>query len=753
MKETEKVIQELRELIQTQGYFYALCMMLLEDFLVDPEKLHELNHSARLSINEAGLLLGFLIQNEIDFTTPDTPNDLALMKEKTYTLLQELHQSFMNGFIEKLKDEIGKEHVYENHRNDQKSFFGSGDMFIEPIFYASSGAYDFQYMDFLERKYKYDQDWLLNNKHFKIFDVKKIVPQIKTILQNKSKKVNVVHLKERLPEFIEEMKVKNPSKDWDKQVKDNIFGFEMYQYVKLFFDDESPKSGEEWTQEDGWNAFYNNLIDLFVIKKTDFDKKSNIETFLNNFSIIPKTSFNAQFQNIGNYNIIRSHPIIQLDDERFFVPVTFMLFQAVYESPFYWMLQDKKYIDNLGINRGKVGEEITYDYLSEIFGTDNIFQSIKIQTKKGHDDTDIDVLGVLGSKALCIQVKSKPLTLLSRQGDDKQLKKDFQGAVQDAYNQGIICRKKILDKQSVFIDKDGTTITLSEEIDEIYLMCITTENYPSLTHQAHVMLEKKDCDPYPIVLTAFDLELLVHYLADPFDFLYYIKQRVELMDYFRANEEMAFLGYHLDQKLWKIADADFCGINSDFAQLIDRNYFPIRAGIQVSDEGDDIQHRWKNKQFEQLCTELNNINESKITDILFYLFDCSGETRKNIVDNIFITKQKTLQDDKNHDFSMPPDEPKSSTPGFSYFSLRTDNIVELKNMMFLQCQLKKYKTKCNVWIGFGSLKNSKSMIDGVVIIEEDWEYDSELEENSKILQKGQKKREKLGEMKNALAEA
>ena len=113
-------------------------------------------------------------------------------------------------------------------------------------------------------------------------------------------------------------------------------------------------------------------------------------------------------------------------------------------------------------------------------------------------------------------------------------------------------RLKILEKESKFIDDAGKEIQLSEEIDEVYIMGITTENYPSLTHQSHVMLNKKNDDPFPIVLTIFDLELLTHYLDDPYDFLYYIKQRISLMDYFKADEEMVFLGYHLDQKLWKI---------------------------------------------------------------------------------------------------------------------------------------------------------------------------------------------------------
>lgn len=407
------------------------------------------------------------------------------------------------------------------------------------------------------------------------------------------------------------------------------------------------------------------------------------------------------------------------------------------------MLEDKSYIDTLGEHRGRVGEEITYEFLLKVFGRDGTFKSVKIQspqietsTTRKKDDTDIDVLCILGSKALCVQVKSKKLTELSRSGNDEKLQKDFQGAVQDAYEQGLLSRQKILERDAKFFDENGNAIQLSEEIDEVYVMGITTENYPSLTHQAHVILEKKDNDPYLIVLTIFDLELLVYYLDDPYDFLYYIKQRTLLMDYFKADEEMTFLGYHLDQKLWKIPKVDMYTIDTSFAQLIDRNYYPLKSGLEVSDEGDAIKNRWKNEHFDQLCNQLKTLNQARITDIIFYLLDWSGDARKNLVDFIVKTKQQTLMDGKFHNFSMPPDDSYSPRVGVTYISLNSDNAEDLRSRLLTLCQLRKYKSKGDVWIGFGSLKNSHEIIDAVAFNDQKWEYDEELEKNAKIMLEG-----------------
>ena len=746
MRKTEIVIKELKSLISSKGYIYALCMIIFEDFHINPEKIQELNLIKRLSHKEVSLLLGFLIQSQINFTAPDLWQDLIQMKQKTYELMEELHQSFMIPFTEKLQKSLKKEHEKKDLRKEQKEFFGKGDMLTEPIFYSGTGAYDFQYLDFLERKYKYDKKWLSEKKNFDIEQTKNITIQIEKILQEKSKKVRLYDIKERLPQITDDIKKKNLNEDWEKHKKELLPMLELYQYVELFFEDVTDKKNlsMDGIGEDEWKSFYKELIELFVIKKSDFDSDVDIQSFLNNFSISVKKGLNSQFKTIGNYNLINSHPVIKLDEEKYFVPITFLLFEAIYESPFYWMIKNKEYEDQAGNNRGRVGEEITYAFLLKVFGENNTFKSVKIATKKGKDDTDVDVLCILGSKALCVQVKSKKLTTLSRTGNDEQLQKDFQEAVQDAYEQGLVSRSKILEKNAKFIDENRNEIKLSEEIDEVYIMGVTTENYPSLTHQAHVMLGKKDNNPFPIILTIFDLDLLSYYLNDPYDFLYYIRQRTSLMDYFKADEEMSFLGYHLKQKLWKIPKVDGCLIATQFAQLVDRNYYPLKAGLEVSDDGDTIKNRWKNEDFDRLCNQLKNIGQAKITDIIFHLLDWSGNERKNLVDLIIKTKQKTLSDGKTNNFSMPPDDSFSPRVGVTYTSFNSDNAEELGKSLLTLCQVRKYKLKGDVWIGFGSLKNSNNMIDVVVFKDQKWEYNEELEKMSKTMLKGMGRYMRIG---------
>jgi hypothetical protein len=520
---------------------------------------------------------------------------------------------------------------------------------------------------------------------------------------------------------------------------------EIHQYVNLFFEKSRGYGGNSMDQvrEEGWKSFYKGLVDLFVVAPTDFDLELAPEAFFDNFSIAAGAGVNSNLKTVGDYNEISSHPIIKLGNQKYFIPVSFSVFEAVYESPFYWMIKDESYRELAGQRRGKAGEQITYNFLKKVFGAERTFKSVKIRslqteksTKSRDDKTDIDVLCVLGSKALCVQVKSKKLTELAKKGNDEALGRDFKAAVQDAYDQGKLSRIEVLSREAQFIDEFGNEIVLSESIDEVYIMGVTTENYPSLTHQASTLLSKDVEDPFPLFLTLFDLELLSHYLADPYDFLYYVRQRVDLMEYFKADEEIVFLGYHLIHKLWRIPKSDRSVLDNDFGQLIDRNYYPYKLGLEIPNDGDQIASRWKNDDFERLCDRIKSLSEPKVTDIIFHLYDWSGDARDALLKYLLKAKKQALADGKRHNFSMPPSERDPSQIGVTYFVIASNSYYELREKLTVLVRLRKYKSKGKAWIGIGSLKDSPEIVDAIFFDEAPWEYDEDLERLSSELLEG-----------------
>ena len=742
MRAKEQIIEDIRKLVKTKGYIYALCMVILDDFHINLEKIHKANVRLRLGHNEVSLLLGFLIQNEIDLSLPDKLQDLMKLKRTTYELMEELQYSLVNPFSEKIMEKLQGMGRTSHEPGDERveALFGEifssePELIVEATFYSGTGLYDLQFLEFLERKYKYDKEWL-RKKGVDLEKSKNIAMRIKGVLQRKAQKVIFLGSKEELPEIVEKAKKEysNESGDEEQYAEYVAQVLELYKYNILLKNALGDKK-EFGIEELG--SFCKNLIELFVIRKTDFDEDLDIDLFFKNFSLVAKRGQNDTLQGIGNASLFNESPIIKLDKEKYFVPITFAVFRAIYESPFYWMLKDQSYRDQAGRNRGVVGEEITYELLSKVFGESRTFKSVKI--KKGKTiKTDIDVLCILGNKALCVQVKSKKLRLISRSGDSEELKKDFKKAIQKAYEQGLISRQEILSSdsnKSVFYDENGREITLPGNIDEVYIMGITTEDYPSLAIQSKMMLDKKSDEPYPVFLTIFDLELVTHYLNDPFDFLHYIRQRISLMDLFNAGEEIIYLGYHLTENLSKPPDSAnvrLVSLDVDLGQLIDRNYYPFKAGIKTSDEGDAIKNRWKNEDFAKLCNKLKSLNRPEATDMVFHLLDMDYEYRDKIVERIIKTKRRTLEDGKYHSFLiMPPSLGDGfSKVGVAYFSVNSNDSAELRHRLSDLCQAAKYRSKSDVWIGFGSLKNSDEIFDEVVFYSQKWKPDPSLEKLS-----------------------
>lgn len=725
----EDIISDIRDLISKQGYIYSLCLILFEDFHIPLEKLGTINYRERLSVKEAAFILGYLIQNKIDCTYPESVESLIQNKELTYKLLKELHNTFLYPQREMIQDMLSSQQMGKcpEPTFSKFEFFTKDGSMQEAIFYSGDGVYDFQYLEYLPLKYRYDEGWLEKNRGYIFKQVISITQSIKRIQQEKANNVGLIDLRDY--ELRKTLKKDIKGKGKDKKLEEILTRMEFMQFYSLFppvpddYGLSVPEKEELW--KSSWNVFYDNLLDLFILDSDRLSKMEGIENYLLNFGSGHKER-NENFKTIGDFNIINSRPIIQLPDGKWFLPVFYLLAEAVYESPYYWMCEDDEYKSKALHNRGKVGEEIVSDLLRPVFGSDNVFPSVKIKKTKEKTVTDIDVLCLLGNKALCVQVKSKKMTIAARRGEVDALVRDFKGAFQNAYEQGLTCRDYLKSKECIFLDENGNKLTFPEYINDVYILCVTTENYPAIPYCSFVLLDKKETNPNPLFLSVFDLELLAHYLIKPCDFLYYIKQRTILMDYFWADEEIIFLGYHLLHKLWRDPKYDRMSLDTDFGSAIDRNYYPYKLGLldKLSIDTDGIANAWHNAEFEQLCDEISSQNIPGAIDIVFALFDLSGESRDDLLKYIKKAKQKTHDDIGIHSFAMPIDK----QLGISFVSSNSMSKEDLEGRTTAYAHIRKYISKADKWIGLGSYLYSPNIVDCIYYDSNPWEYNEQDEE-------------------------
>ena len=713
-------LKKLKELVNQKGYFYSLLMILLDDFHINVLDLQNLNPYERVSTKEAALLLGYWVQNNSSLEdTPENIEELLHMKKHTYKLLEDLHFAMNAPCLEYIKQNMEKQEKGES-LDDTKDIFGKAASMREAIFYAADSIYDYEYMKFLGAKYKYDAGWLQNNRGFVVEEVKNIAFRIKHILSEKSRVIDFVSLQKAKELMMKSKKGKKNKNNVDELLE----AIDLYQYRKLF--DINCYSKNESEREKGLKEFCKNILSLFIVDKNDLNDCKGIDDFFYNFSFEITPTCNQQFIEPGQQNIFQSTPIIKLSENKYFIPLLYLLFESIYETPYYWLISDESYRKKAGSHKGDAGEDMVYDLLMPVFGENNIYKNILIKTSKKNTKTDIDILCLLGNKALCIQVKSKKLTEFAKTGNDDSLQKDFKGAVQDAYDQGLLSRKNILSNSARFILKDGTELNFAEQINEVYLLCITIENYPALTHQVHILLNRKENEPAPVVFSVFDLHLISFYLKDPYDFMYYIRQRIATVDYYHTGEEINYLGHHLLNKLWIDKKYTYCVLDNSYASAIDRNFYPYLAEIEISDQGDDIKKRWVNTEFSALCDEIKQYKEPHITDIIFNLLDLNGDTINNLMESIKTVKKNSIDKKKNISATLLFNEEEYNW-GITYLTCYTFNPHVLYKELFCQCEIKKYEAKANKWIGLASFTNSTNFTDIILYDSSDWFYDEIIE--------------------------
>jgi hypothetical protein len=668
----EEIVKALEELTRESGFMYSLAVASRHDLFLNPEESADINWRERLSFQEFSFLVGLMVKHPVDFTLPEDEKALMVQVHKMYELFEKLHKAHNDPLFKKLFEKAEQTLTKEEADKSYTDFFGSGDFMTEPIFYGGSGAYDFQYLEFAEKKYKKDQHWIIKNKGVDVGVMAKIAAHLKKLNEHKSMT--------------------------------------------------SPKA-------ESFANFCKITLDVFCFKQEDIDQFGNESAinFLSIFSLKPG-SVNEGLNMPGAYNAADSHPIIKLRDNLYFLPVGFNLTQSIYESPFYWMSADTGYKDSASIHRGETTEEIAYEILISVFGKDNVYRGVKVLKNKKECITDIDVLAIAGNKAVIIQAKSKKLTELSRRGNEENLRADFKEAVQKAYDQGLICRNSVIGKNNALVTSDGKELHLNEFIDDAYIICLTSDHYPAVTHQVEVYLQKKTEDPYPLAMSIFDLDILVFYLKDPFEFLYYLRQRVDLSDYYKASSEIDLLACHLRQKLYPCPETDWELVDESFAQLIDANFPVMKGHVPKTSAVEKLHHKWKNERFQRLTEQVKSSRQPGFTDAIFYLYDLAGTGADDLINQMELTKEKTNRDGQQHDFSMIFEKGKS---GVTFLSLPNSPDKIMRTLMPLAVA-RKYKTKADKWLALGSLAGSPNIVDAVAFKKQPWKEDAKLEELTKI---------------------
>ncbi|SIT75009.1 SEC-C metal-binding domain-containing protein [Pontibacter indicus] len=670
-KESE-VFSDLAKLCASPGYVHAIAYLCFRDNTVEhgdtvtANDILEKLSSDKLIRTEISTLIGLACKGNLNTELP--PLDvLNYLISTTDILLKELHQSMMPTM----------EDIFNPDMLGDKDFnpFNKGALLREPIFYGGESAYHFQHRDLSYLKYHNDNDWFLVKKGFSIQHAIDVVTSIQ-LLQN---------------------------------VKLN---FEMLQLMDKHPDERSFLSAFKFTAEE--------------VSKVANIEISTVRNVLESFVSTDLYEFNS----LDDFNPKNAYPIIKLPGEEYLLFQIYSLMQALYETPFFWLHDDKEYRQTAMQHRGEFAEAFSAERLKLVFGANRVFLNVNIYTSKKTLAGEIDVLVVFANRAIVLQAKSKKLTIAARKGNDNVLQDDFKKAVQNAYDQAFLCSDLLIDKNHKLYDNQGNELDIKREFKEIYPFCIISEHYPALSFQARQFLKFNTTEiiKSPFVMDVFLLDVMTEMLQSPLHLLSYINRRTSYGDKIFSTHELTILSHHLKNNLWMDDQYSMMHLEDDLSVELDLAMLTRREGIQGISTPEGILTKYEGTPFDQLIKEINNLEDPSVVDLGFMLLSISSEAIEMLNDGISRIIKLCKEDGQNHSFTQ--------TFIDSDFGLiihcNNDHPSVAISRLDSHCRLRKYAQKTNSWYGLCIGPNTPKIKLGINLCYK-WVHSAEMDELVKDL--------------------
>jgi hypothetical protein len=686
MRTEQEIFDDLAKLCTSPGYVHAIAFFCFRDTIVryqdemTVEDMRNLYSPERLVRTEISTLIGLMIKAKPDHALPKHEITDRYIS-RTQELLEEMHRVMMQGMFGGLDLKT----VLDSGADP----FDRGAALREPIFYSGETAYSFQYRDLSVRKYEADDGWLQSNKGFSMDVARDVVDALERL-----------HT-EKLTAVMNEIIRARP---------------------------------DNWTVLPGFSFTIDELTRYSGIDASTVEKV--VEAFA-----VSRGEDNHAFRALNDFNVVNATPLLRLDDGTFVHFQEYSLSEALYDSPFYWMIGDPVYRSVAMLHRGRFTEQFSKDRLEHVFGKKHVYANVDIYESKDKRVGEIDALVVFGDRAIVLQAKSKKLTLESRRGNDNQIKEDFKKSVQDAYDQGRACATLIENRKLKFVDGSGQELKLSENFKTIDILCVVSDNYPALSFQARQFLKIQTSEviQLPFVMDIFTLDVMTEMLDSPLYFLSYVNRRAVYSDKVMASHELVILSQHLKRNLWVEEKYNFVLFEDDIGADLDVAMSVRRDRVPGKRTPDGILTRIANTALGRLLKQIEAQPVPPMIDLGFVLLTLSENAVVGISDALETTIGKARRDGKNHDISVPLVE---ANEGLT-IHCNDDPISVAGPRLERHCTLRKYAQKANDWYGICVRPTDISLRFGVSLHSK-WEPDAQMEVLASRLRKPTRFGKKIG---------
>lgn len=661
-----EIFADLATLCASSGYAEAIATVCARDNVVrieggmSGETLSPMFSQDRLIRTEVSTLVGLLAHHTIEAVTPDAAT-VATYITRTEALLSELHDALGEPW------RIGMAAMLTEGATAHP--FSSGEALREPVFYGGESAYSFQYRDFAVNRYIDDDAWLRDHRGFTIATARDVVAAVGRLQVQKILAV--------------------------MQARDRA-GAADAPFLPAF----------TFTADD--------VAQFMGVAE------AKVAPVLEAFAL-PADDRNPRFQKVQDFNATNATPLLRLEDGRFLLFHIYSLDEALYESPAFWMTQDRAYAPTAAKHRGDFPEQFTRTRLTGVFGKAAVYANVLLPAGKKATHGEIDVLVVWGDHAIVVQNKSKRLTISSRQGDDRQIREDFRKAIQDACDQARACSEALLKPDCQLTDLERRPIRLSGPIRRVFPVCLVADHYPALAAQVRQFLRwtpVEGVEP-PMVTDLFALDAMAEILGSPLRFLSYLDLRAHFGERVVFSHELILLGYHLKQNLWIEDDLDQILLDDGLSADLEAAMIVRREGLPGPRTPAGILPASPDAPSARLIAQL----EQKPAAVEFglRLLQLSGRSMDTLTHGIAKIAAAARRDGGRHDFGM----------GFAGTGLTVHAnpapAAVAREFLHKHCTVKKHQQKSETWYGL-LIDPASGQIRDALRRQYTWEPDEGLDE-------------------------
>ncbi|WP_454056754.1 SEC-C metal-binding domain-containing protein [Cupriavidus sp. Marseille-Q8015] len=664
-REESQIFEELATLAASPGYVHAVAHICHRDNVIHikgklkPSDMERLFSRERLIRTELTTLIGLMVKKPLDLS----PQPIEVVEgyiNRTDSLMRELHEAMSYPMFAAMFEAV------KAGTEPPDPWRGHG--MREPIFYGTESAYAFQYRDLVPEKYGADDVWMLKTKGFTSGQARTIAKTMCALMDEKG--------------------------------------------TRLLTDARTSN-----TPPETWLPAFEFSLDEVAVRSAV--AKDVVESFFRAFLF---AGDNSGFKEVGDFNEVAARPLLRTDRETVLLFSHYAIYEALYESPFFWMWDDKPYRPTAAKHRGAFTEQFAARRLVGVFGREHVHTNVNLH--RGKDIVgEADVLVIYGDRLIIVQAKAKKLTIAARKGNDNQLKADFAAAIQDSYDQGWTCANEMLAGGCRLVDDNEKEVELPPNLKEVFLFSLVSEHYPALAFQASQSLKFQTTDVIrpPFVMDVFLLDTLTEMLTTPLRLLGYVKLRVAVSDKLMSGHELTVLGYHLKQNLWLDEKYDRVMLEDSIAQDLDAAMLVRRDNQPGDDTPVGILTKMRGTLYEGLIKEIEDRADPATLELGFHLLSMDEDSCRNVHRVLEIIMRKAQLDGKRHDVTLA-----SSTPpcGVSFHCNPTPS-PEAIAVLETHCAKRKYQQRAAQW--FGVSVSPTGRVQFGVTLDFPWEASDEME--------------------------